>query len=70
MNIMSLSQFIQQQGIEPQEPEYQDAVVMRLGDFIDALKDQIPDRDRLLEIREACPEPGVFSVRLLPQVPD
>ena len=70
MNIMSLSQFIQQQGIEAQEPECQDAVVMRMGDFITALEDQNPNKDRLLEIREDCPEPGTYAVRFLPQSPE
>lgn len=69
MKVMSLMQFLQQE-MEPQEPECPDAVVMRLGDFIAALEDQISDKDRLLEIREACPEPGTYAVRFLPQVPD
>lgn len=66
---MSLKEFIRQQEMKPQEPDCQDAVVMRLGDFIAALDDQHPDKDRMLEIREDVPEQGTFAVRLLPQVP-
>jgi hypothetical protein len=44
---------------------HDDAVVMRLGDFINALDEQHPDKDRLLEIREDVPEPGTYAVRLL-----
>lgn len=47
-----------------------DAVLMRIGDFITALDDQHPDKNRLLEIREDVPEPGVLLVRLVPEVPD
>lgn len=66
---MTLKQFIHQQESERQEPEYQDAVVMRLGDFIAALEDQHPDKDRLLEVSED-PETGTFAVRVLPQEPE
>lgn len=47
MKIMTLSQFIQQE-MESQEPDCQDAILIRLGDFIAALEDQHPDKDRLL----------------------
>lgn len=49
---------------------HDDAVVMRLGDFIKALDEQHSNKDRLLEIREDVPEPGVFAVRLVPEVSD
>lgn len=48
---------------------HDDAVVMRLGDFINALEDQHSDKDRFLEIREDCPESGTYAVRLVPLVP-
>jgi hypothetical protein len=43
---------------------------MPLRDFIDALKlldAQETDPERIVEIREDCPEPGTYSVRLLVQ---
>lgn len=49
---------------------HDDAVVMPLGDFIHALDDQNPDKDRLVEIREDLPEPGTYAVRLVPLVPE
>lgn len=70
MKILTLRQFLQQQGVEPQGSECQEAVVMRLGEFITALEDQNPDKNRLVEIREDYPEFGTFAVRLLPQVPE
>lgn len=49
---------------------HDDAVLIRIRDFIDALGDQLPDKDQFLEVREDVPEPGVFAVRLIPQVPE
>lgn len=51
---------------------HDDAIVMRLRDFIDALEvldDQKSNQDRLVEIREDVPEPGAFAVRLVTQEP-
>lgn len=70
MKILTLRQFLQQQGMEPQEPESQETVVMTVGAFIATLEDQHSDKDRLLEIREDVPEPGTYAVRLVPQVDD
>ncbi len=52
---------------------HEDAVLMRLRDFIDALElldTWKTDEDRLIEIREDLPEPGTYAVRLVPQVPE
>ncbi|MBH0200101.1 MAG: hypothetical protein HP497_11895 [Nitrospira sp.] len=49
---------------------HDDAVLIRLGDFIAALDDQHPDKDQFLEVRENVPESGVFAVRLVPRVPE
>ena len=63
MRILSLQQFIQQ-AREPQD----DAILMPLGDFIDSLQlldAQKTDQERIVEIREDCPEPGTLAVRLM-----
>ncbi len=47
---------------------HDNAIVMRLRDFIDALElldDQKSDEERLVEIREDVPEPGSFAVRFM-----
>lgn len=52
---------------------HEDAVLMRLRDFIDALElldARKTDEPRLVEIREDVPEPGTYAVRLIPQVPE
>lgn len=52
---------------------HDDAIIMRLRDFIDALElldDQKSDEERLVEIREDVPEPGAYAVRLVPPVYD
>lgn len=64
MTTMSLQQFIQQQASEPQD----DAILMPLRDFIDSLQlldAQKTDQERIVEIREDCPEPGTLAVRLM-----
>lgn len=63
MLILSLQQFIQR-AREPQD----DAILMPLGDFIDSLQlldAQKTDGERIVEIREDCPEPGTLAVRLV-----
>jgi len=63
MKIMSLQHFVQQ-AREPQD----DTILMPLGDFIDSLQlldAQKTDRERIVEIREDCPEPGTLAVRLV-----
>lgn len=47
---------------------HDNAVVMRLGDFVSALDEQHPDKDRLMEIREDVLESGTLAVRLVPQI--
>lgn len=52
---------------------HEDAVVMRLRDFIDALElleARNTDEPQLVEIREDVPEPGTYALRLVPQVPE
>lgn len=47
---------------------HDDAIVMRLRDFIDALEvldDQKSNQDRLVEIRVDVPELGSYAVRLV-----
>jgi hypothetical protein len=49
-------------------PLHDDAILMRLGDFIDALlllDAQKTDEERIVEIREDCPEQGTLAVRLM-----
>ena len=49
-------------------PLHDDAILMPLGDFIDALQlldAQVTDKERIVEIREDCPEPGTLAVRLV-----
>ena len=64
MTTMSLRSFIQQQAREPQD----DAILMPLRDFIDSLQlldAQKTDQERIVEIREDCPEPNTLAVRLV-----
>ena len=52
---------------------HDDAIVLRLRDFIDALElldAQKSDEEKFVEIRVDVPEPGALAVRLVPQVPD
>lgn len=49
-------------------PLYEDAILMSLREFIDALSlldAQKTEKERIVEIREDCPEPGTYAVRLL-----
>ena len=49
-------------------PLHEDAILMTLRSFIDSLvllDAQKSDEDRLVEIREDCPEPGTYAVRLV-----
>ena len=49
-------------------PLYDDAILMPLRDFIDALQlldAQKSDQERIVEIREDCPEPNTLAVRLV-----
>jgi hypothetical protein len=49
-------------------PLHDDAILMPLGDFIDALQlldAQKTDQERIVEIREDCPEPNTLAVRLV-----
>lgn len=49
-------------------PLHDDAILMPLRDFIDALQlldAQKSDTERLVEIREDCPETGTLAVRLM-----
>ncbi len=64
MKTMSLQQFIRQQAREPQD----DTILMTLRDFIDALQlldAQKTDQERIVELREDCPEPNTLAVRLV-----
>lgn len=50
---------------------HDDAIIMNLRDFIDALElldDQKSDEELLVEIREDLPEPGAYAVRLVRQI--
>ena len=49
---------------------HDDAVLIRIRDFIEALEEQLPDKDQFLEVREDHPERGSYSIRLVPQVPE
>ena len=47
---------------------HDDAILMPLRDFVDALQlldAQKTDQERIVEIREDCPEPGTLAVRLV-----
>ena len=60
------AQYVQERSETPFLHE--DAIVMRLRDFIDALElldAQKSDEERLVEVREDVPEPGALTVRLL-----
>lgn len=49
-------------------PLHDDAILMPLGDFIDQLQlldAQITDEERIVEIREDCPESGSWAIRLV-----
>jgi hypothetical protein len=49
-------------------PLHDDAILMPLRDFIDALQlldAQKTDQERIVEIREDCPEPNTLAVRLV-----
>jgi hypothetical protein len=62
--MMSFKQYIR----DSYPPLYEDAILMTLPDFIDALQlldAQITDKERMVEIREDCPEPGTYALRLL-----
>ena len=63
MRIMSLQKFVQQAS-EPQD----DTILMTLRDFIEALQlldAQKTDQERIVEIREDCPDSGTLAVRLV-----
>lgn len=52
---------------------HDDAIIMNLRDFIDALElldDRKTDEDRLVEIRGDCPEPGTLTLRLMIRDPE
>ncbi|MEI8014906.1 MAG: hypothetical protein WCH20_08715 [Nitrospira sp.] len=60
----SFKQFIR----ESYPPLYEDAILMTLRDFIDRLEvfnAQKTNVERIVEIREDCPEPGTYAIRLL-----
>lgn len=49
-------------------PLHDDAILMPLRDFIDSLQlldAQKTDQERIVEIREDCPEAGTLAVRLV-----
>ncbi len=49
-------------------PLHDDAILMPLGEFIDSLQlldAQVTDKERMVEIREDCPEPGTLAMRLM-----
>ena len=49
-------------------PLHDDTILMPLGDFIDSLQlldAQKTNQERIVEIREDCPEPGTLAVRLM-----
>jgi hypothetical protein len=49
-------------------PLHDDAILMPLREFIDALSlldARKTDQERIVEIREDCPEPGTLAVRLV-----
>lgn len=62
MNIMSLKQFISQQAREPQEPAYQEVLVMSVRGFLDAIEANYAD-DWIAEVTRDSPEPGSLSVK-------
>lgn len=62
MKILTLRQFLQQQGVEPQEPECQEVRVISVRGFLDAVQNACED-DWILEIKCDCPEPGSLSLR-------
>ena len=48
---------------------HDDAFLLTLSDYIDALSllnAQVTRTERIVEIREDCPEPGTYAVRLVP----
>ena len=66
MRIMSLKQFIEQQGREPQEPAYQKVLVMSVRGFLDAIEASYEDH-WTAEVTLDSPEPGSLSVKFSPQ---
>ena len=65
MKIMSLKQFLQQQGVEPPDSESQHTVVVTVRDFLDAIYDNYED-DWIAEVTCDYPEQGSFLVKITP----
>lgn len=65
MKILTLRQFLQQQGVEPQEPEYQDVRRVTVREFLDAIQDSYED-DWIVQVICDYSEPGNLLVRFKP----
>lgn len=65
MTILTLRQFLQQQGVEPKEPEYQDVRLVTVRGFIEAIENAYED-DWTVAVTCDYPEAGSLLVRFKP----
>lgn len=65
MKVLSLKQFIEQQAREPQEPEFQEVLVVTVRDLLDVVEANYGD-DWIAEVSLDSPEPGSLSVKFKP----
>ena len=65
MKVLSLSQFLQQQGTESKELESQKVLLVTVRDFLDAIGDNYDD-DWTAEVICDFPQRGGFSVTFKP----
>lgn len=69
MTILTLRQFLHQQGVEPPDPESQKILVVTVRNFLDAISDNYED-DWKAEVTCDYPNPGTFLVKFLPPEDD
>jgi|CXWL01.1.fsa_nt_gi hypothetical protein len=62
--MMSFKQYLREYA----PPLHENAILLSPGNFIDSISlwdAQIIDGERIVEIREDCPEPGSYAVRFI-----
>lgn len=64
MKVMTLKQFIHQQGVEPPNPSTPEVLVMTVGDLIDAIETHFED-GCITEVMLNTPGPNAISVKFL-----
>lgn len=65
MTILTLRQFLQQQGVEPPDPDYPDILVVTVCEFLEAIHDNFPN-NWTAQVTCDYPDPGTSLVKLLP----